>query len=115
MREGEGIAVEGRIPEDLELFQDHFPAFPVLPGVLSLELLKLGALTYLRRIRGQDRSFRMRKIDSVKFSRFLKPGDLWEGELKLLSMAETESCWQAILKQGGEKAVTARFVLEEEN
>ena len=51
VKEGEGIAACGRIPKESEFFKDHFPGFPVLPGVLALEMLKQTAERYLESLK----------------------------------------------------------------
>ena len=50
LKKGEGIAAQGTVPQSAEFFQDHFPDFPVLPGVLMLEILKQTAETYLQSV-----------------------------------------------------------------
>ena len=37
---GKRIRARGRIAEDAAFFQDHFPDFPILPGVLALEIFR---------------------------------------------------------------------------
>ena len=75
---GERIRGHYTWPPDLEIFQDHFPEWPVVPGVLIMEALAQlsgKAIGYTVR---QEKSFwpfpilsMMRK---VKFRRFIKPG-----------------------------------------
>jgi len=36
---GKNIHCQYTWPEDLEIFQDHFPEFPVVPGVLLTEMI----------------------------------------------------------------------------
>jgi len=109
---GEGIAATGRIPETLELFQDHFPDFPILPGVLAIEILKQTAEHFLH-VTGAsqgEKSF-LKQIQATKFSLYLKPGDEWESQLRLLSQQGAESCWSARLLHKEKMAVSSQFVL----
>lgn len=106
-RVGEGIAAIGKVPVDAEFFQDHFPDFPVLPGVLSLEILKKTAESYL------SKKTRVIKALNVKFVSYLKPGDEWESQLRLLSQNAAESRWDAKLFHQGKAAVSAKFFLSE--
>ncbi len=108
----EGVAASGKIPEDAEFFKDHFPGFPVLPGVLALEMLRQSAEFYFRNLGIEDAVLRIRKMTSVRFARYLRPGDLWESELSWKSESGNESVWLAKLYHQGEVAVSARLVLE---
>jgi 3-hydroxyacyl-[acyl-carrier-protein] dehydratase len=105
---GRKIAVEGRVPENLELFGDHFPGFAVLPGVLAIDLLKQAA----ERCEGGPKPFALKSVSQVKFMRFLRPGDAWGAEVEKVREAGTESHWKAALFSGGVPAVSARFVLQ---
>jgi 3-hydroxyacyl-[acyl-carrier-protein] dehydratase len=110
---GESIAASGVIPPDEEFFSDHFPGFPVLPGVLGLEMLRQTAEAYVRESGIEDplRS-RIKKITGVKFARYLKPGDVWESMLQLESREGNLWKWNAKLMHQGQVAVSARFLLE---
>ena len=113
LRSGEGIAACGRIPEESEFFKDHFPGFPVLPGVLALEMLKQTAEHYLR-LTGDHprRRFSLKQIRAAKFSRYLKPGDEWQSHLELLREEGGRSDWNGRLLHGERVAVSARLTLE---
>lgn len=106
-RPGEGIAASGQVPVSAEFFRDHFPDFPVLPGVLSLDILKNTAEAYL------GKKCSVSKIVQVKFSSYLKPGDGWESQLKLLAQNGVESKWDAKLTHQNKTAASAKFFLRE--
>lgn len=108
----QGVAACGQIPGDAEFFKDHFPGFPVLPGVLALEMLRQSAEFYYRNLGVEDAVLRIRKMTAVRFSRYLKPGDLWESELSWKSESGNESVWLGKLYHQSEVAVSARLVLE---
>jgi 3-hydroxyacyl-[acyl-carrier-protein] dehydratase len=72
-----GARVEAvrRIPADDDYFQDHFPGFPVVPGVLLTEMMGQAAAKALdveRRPRGKAM---LAKILSASFRRWVRPGD----------------------------------------
>jgi 3-hydroxyacyl-[acyl-carrier-protein] dehydratase len=72
-----GVRVEAlrRIPPDEDYFQDHFPGFPVVPGVLLTEMMGQAAAKALdveRRPRGKAM---LAKILSASFRRWVRPGD----------------------------------------
>lgn len=109
---GEGISATGKIPEESEFFKDHFPGFPVLPGVLALEMLKQTAECYLQQ-QEKDNPVRhfLKQIRATKFHQYLKPGDCWTSELKLTAYENHESHWEAKLFNEGKLAVSAKLVL----
>ncbi len=110
---GRGIRATGMIPYSLEFFQDHFPAFPILPGVLSLEILKRTAESYFQKVQDAVSEIRcfLKQIQQVKFSHYLKPGEKWESHLDLLAQEGDETRWMARLYHDGQTAVSARMVL----
>lgn len=72
-----GVAVEAvrRIPPDEDYFEDHFPGFPVVPGVLLTEMMGQAAAKALdgeRRARGKAM---LAKIQSATFRQWVRPGD----------------------------------------
>jgi len=112
VREGEGVAAVGRIPADSEFFQDHFPAFPVLPGVLALEMLKQTAECYLASLPGgAGQHYFLKQIRATRFTKYLRPGDEWESRLTILGSAAEETTWDAKLFHRGDVAVSAKLTL----
>ena len=112
VKDGEGITACGRIPEDSEFFQDHFPGFPVLPGVLALEMLKQTAERYLESIPGSEgRHYFLKQIRATRFTKYLRPGDEWESRLVLTQTVGEETSWDAKLYFKGEVAVSAKLTL----
>lgn len=105
-----GIEAEGRVPRDLELFGDHFPGFPVLPGVLSLELMKKAAQAWLE-YGAPAATGRLREVRSIKFGAFLRPGDSWRLSLTPRP-GEAQTVFQGRLMQEEKTAVSAVLVFE---
>jgi len=112
IKEGAGVSACGRIPEDSEFFQDHFPGFPVLPGVLALEMLKQTAERYLASLPGgEGQHYFLKQIRATRFSKYLRPGDEWESRLMLMQSEGEETIWDAKLFYHGEVAVSAKLTL----
>lgn len=111
--EGEaGLRASGVLPEDLECCRDHFPGFPVLPGVLALEIQNRLAQFFLTRDTGRVMDYPVREIRSVKFSNFLKPGDAWEFQGSAKTAADGKKVWKGRLFSGGRAAVSSELVFE---
>lgn len=76
---GKSVTGTAVFPPDLRLFDDHFPKFPVVPGVLLLEALAQlsgKAIGYtVRRQRGDWPFPVLSMMQAVKFRRFVKPGE----------------------------------------
>ena len=114
VKRGQGICATGRIPKEAEFFQDHFPGFPVLPGVLALEMLRQTAQAYLYHVGGEIKKqiISFKQIRATKFSIYLKPGDLWEAQLTLTGEEGEDSHWEGRLIHEGQTAVSSRFILK---
>lgn len=74
---GERIRGVTRWPSDLEIFEDHFPEWPVVPGVLVMEALAQlagKAIGYTVRQQRGDWPFPiLSMMQNVKFRRFVRP------------------------------------------
>lgn len=64
-----------------EYLQDHFPTFPVLPGVMMLECMVQAARRLLAS-QGHDRCV-LGAVRALKYGRFVKPGDALRIEVVL--------------------------------
>jgi 3-hydroxyacyl-[acyl-carrier-protein] dehydratase len=75
---GQSIVAMRAVPADDDYFQDHFPGFPVVPGVLLTESMGQAAAKCLdaeRRPRGKPI---LARILSASFRQWVRPGDLLE-------------------------------------
>lgn len=108
-REEKKLTVQGRVGQNEEFFQDHFPGFPVLPGVLMIEILRQSAKHYF-----PDVFLRLGEVRNVRFANYLKPGDAWESRVELLSGDENLSDWKGQLTSEGRPVCSARFKLQKD-
>lgn len=113
---GKKIQCRGRVPEDLEVFQDHFPDFPVLPGVLALDILRESVDLCVRIGRPENEASSQSLISarSVKFQHFLRPGEAWESYAEYLPGEPTGS-WNVKLMVQNRTAVSARMLFSSIN
>ena len=56
-----------------EYLQDHFPSFPVLPGVLMLEAM-VQTCREVARARGIEEPLVLGQVRALKYNRFVQPG-----------------------------------------
>lgn len=77
------IITEKFIPPDLDIFQGHYPGYPLMPGVLLCEaVFQTGALFMSKLIQDPKRASEssgtaplLTRIKGAKFKREVKPGD----------------------------------------
>lgn len=100
-----------------EYLQDHFPGFPVMPGVLMVESLVQASAWLLRYRLGFARSIvRMIEAGNVRYGRFVKPGDTLVLESKLQSEEGAVSQFRARARlDTGELVVAVNLKLESFN
>jgi 3-hydroxyacyl-[acyl-carrier-protein] dehydratase len=86
------IAGTVSFPAELELFQDHFPGFPVVPGVVLMESLAQIAgklIGYsVRQHRGDWPFPILSMMQGVKFRKFVRPGEVVRLEARVVSLRE---------------------------
>jgi 3-hydroxyacyl-[acyl-carrier-protein] dehydratase len=69
----------------LDVFQGHYPQFPVLPGVLQLEAaFQAGAMLISRLVSaGSSRIPVVTRVNNVQFRHLVRPGDTLDIEVEL--------------------------------
>lgn len=108
------LLTEKTIPEDLDVFQGHYPEHPILPGVLLCEaLFQTGALLISLQLRESKTETSgvpvITRVDNAKFKRPVGPGDTIQMQV---SIKETFSgVWflKGVLRVKGKVAVKADF------
>jgi 3-hydroxyacyl-[acyl-carrier-protein] dehydratase len=99
-----------------EYLGDHFPTFPVLPGVLLLEGLVESAAWLVRQTEGFAHSMiLLAEARNVKYRSFLPPGAQIQYTVEAKVIEERVSSFAGCGVAGGEKIVEARFGLRHFN
>src|SRR5947208_2797942 len=89
-----GTRAEGHkvISPDEEYFRDHFPGYPIVPGVLVLEsLAQLGGRLVeasVREASGRRVLPMLAKIERAKFLHQVRPGDRLDLTVDMLALSE---------------------------
>ena len=100
-----------------EYLADHFPTFPVLPGVMMLEAVTQAAGWLLHRRTDFARSMAvLKEARNVKYGNFVAPGEALRVEVELLKQTDGGATFKAagsVLQGGGAAtpAVQARVEL----
>jgi 3-hydroxyacyl-[acyl-carrier-protein] dehydratase len=99
-----------------EYLADHFPTFPVLPGVLLLEGLIESASWLVRETENFAHSMiLLEQARNVKYKSFLAPGAQIEYTVEVKTLEEIVSSFTGFGLSGGERIVEARFGLRHFN
>lgn len=99
-----------------EYLADHFPQFPVLPGVLMLEAMTQCAAWLIRRTEDFAHSMVvLKEARNVKYADFVKPGGTLVVEVEILENGPRLTKVKAHGLVEGQVSVSARLVLERYN
>lgn len=99
-----------------EYLADHFPGFPVMPGVLMVEALAQTAAWYVRHEEDFAHStILLRQARGVKFINFVSPGQTLTVRADAQSSNENECIFKASGSVNGATAVSARLTLQRFN
>jgi 3-hydroxyacyl-[acyl-carrier-protein] dehydratase len=113
---GEQIKTVKNVSLSEEYLADHFPTFPVLPGVLLLEGLIESASWLVRRTENFAHSMiLLEQARNVKYKSFLAPGAQIEYTVEARTIEESISSFSGVGISEGNRIVEARFALKHFN
>jgi 3-hydroxyacyl-[acyl-carrier-protein] dehydratase len=99
-----------------EYLGDHFPLFPVMPGVLMLEAMTQAGAWLVRA--GEDFAHSivvLKEARNVKFSNFVAPGQTLTVTAEIMGQDERQTKLKAQGVVDGEVQLSGRLVLERYN
>ena len=102
-------AVKTFLPEE-EIFRDHFPGFPLVPGSLLIEAMGQTGGWLLAGTLGFARWPLLNMVDNAKFRRLVRPGEEIRIEASIRSMKESDFELTSEASVAGERAAGARFL-----
>ncbi len=109
---GERIEAVKAVTLSEEYLSDHFPTFPILPGVMMLQALVEAATWLVREATDfAPAVILLREAKNVTYKSFVKPGQLLSLEVNCRRMARDGSDFEGVGTRGGSEAVRARFGL----
>jgi 3-hydroxyacyl-[acyl-carrier-protein] dehydratase len=111
--DGEAVRAEKALPADLDVFQGHYPNYPIMPGVLLCEaVFQAGALLISELVyRNQEINGvpMLTRILGAKFKREVRPGDLLEIRAALKEQLGPAWFMKGSVRVGGKVAVQVEF------
>ena len=103
------VAYKNMTPDEF-WFKGHFPDYPVVPGVLILEMLaQAGAVTMLMLPENKGKIGFFGGVKEAKFRRQVVPGDTIRLEVELIKIKGPVGVGKGIATVNGEKACTAEI------
>jgi len=113
---GERIVAIRHVRADEDYLRDHFPLFPVMPGVLMLEALFQASCWLIRASEGFENSLLiLKEARNVKFADFMEPQQTLHITAEILKMESSSVSIKAAGTKGDSVAVSARLVIAKSN
>jgi 3-hydroxyacyl-[acyl-carrier-protein] dehydratase len=116
LQRGVKITAVKTLRAEEDYLQDHFPRFPVMPGVLMLEAMFQASAWLVR----SSEDFKhgvvlLKEARNVKYSDFVTPGEELVVTAELLKQDDTTATLKAQGTLRGNVAVSGRLILEKYN
>src|SRR3954453_6231435 len=113
---GVRVAAVKRLRPDEDYLKDHFPRFPVMPGVLMLEAMYQSSAWLVRQSEGFAHSVvLLKEARNIKYSDFVTPGKELVVTAEILKQDEALTTLKTQGLIDGNLAVNGRLVLERFN
>ena len=113
LNEGVSITAEKHLFSTEDYLRDHFPGFPVMPGVLMLETMNQAAMWLVYASEGFKNSVvHLKEAKNVKYQDFVKPGQMLIVRAEVVKQDEATTTLKASGSVDGKTAVSGRLVLE---
>jgi len=93
-----------------EYLADHFPGFPVLPGVMMLEALTQAAawLMYVESNFAKSMAV-LKEVRNLRYGNFVAPGNVLTLDVERIKSTDTGAVFKAVGSIGDQQALTGRL------
>ncbi|OGT25970.1 MAG: 3-hydroxyacyl-[acyl-carrier-protein] dehydratase FabZ [Gammaproteobacteria bacterium RIFCSPLOWO2_02_FULL_42_14] len=113
--EGQSLIAIKNVTHNEPFFAGHFPAFPVMPGVLIIEAMAQASgilmyRTFGRYPTGNQDLFFLASIDEARFKRKVVPGDQLQLSIEVIRRRENAWKFKGTATVDGELTCTAEFM-----
>jgi 3-hydroxyacyl-[acyl-carrier-protein] dehydratase len=113
---GVRVTAVKRLRPDEDYLKDHFPRFPVMPGVLMLEAMYQAAAWLVRQSEGFANSVVvLKEARNIKYADFVTPGKELVVTAEILKQEQSLTTLKAQGTIDGNLAVSGRLVLDRFN
>ena len=103
---GESAVATKCFPESDTLFEDHFPGWPVVPGVLQIEMIAATGGKALR-LAHPDRLSVLATVKSAKFYRPIRPEEECVIRAQITQLHKQRAAAEGIVEVAGQRACKA--------
>jgi 3-hydroxyacyl-[acyl-carrier-protein] dehydratase len=109
---GRSLAAYKNLTLGEEYLADHFPTFPVMPGVLMLQTLVEAGAWLLRLTEDYRHSvIVLREVKNIKYGTFMEPGRSMDVSVELAERTADLATIKGKGEMEGQQTVSARLVL----
>ena len=116
LEKGQSIVAVKCLSLSEEYLQDHFPRFPVMPGVLMLESMFQASMWLARATHDfKYSSVMLRETRSLKFQGFVQPGDSLEVKAEIKSQKDNLIKLKVSGTVDGKPCTSGRLVVDSFN
>ena len=106
------ITARKRLVPEASYLRDHFPGFPVMPGVLMLEATYQAATWLLIHLHQFERpAARLQEARNIKYGSFMRPHDILMITAQLVKHDDTTSHFRVSGTVGDKTAISGRLLL----
>jgi 3-hydroxyacyl-[acyl-carrier-protein] dehydratase len=113
---GERIIATRTLRQGEDYLRDHFPLFPVMPGVMMLEALFQASCWLVHATEEFSHSvLSLNEVRNVKFADFMEPGHVLTVTAEIIKMDEESATIKASGTRENVVAVSGRLILGKSN